>query len=188
MPALNWHFFGTDRQKNGRVRRCTSGAGATQEMEMDLAQVSVGTSVTFTEHVMPTSAHGVWHSDWNSAHTRWRRLRYASPMTQMITGGYTVSVRRRRGSPMCCAGSTITRHLSSPTSGTGRAGLPNWRHEPGRKQRCLRQFPSDRHRPHRTARQRPLDLASGRGADLDHPQGPDRQAAIWSTLGRGLGN
>src|SRR6184192_208445 len=61
---------------------------------------------------------------------------------------------RRLGLPTCSAGSTIIPPPDSPNScpGTGRTRLPNWRHEPARKQRCIRQLQRDRHRSYRAAR------------------------------------
>jgi transposase IS66 family protein len=55
---------------------------------------------------------------------------------------------------LASAGSTIIPLPGSTNScpGTGRTGLPNWRHEPARKHRCLRQLQRDRHRSYRVAR------------------------------------
>jgi hypothetical protein len=49
---------------------------------------------------------------------------------------------RKPGSPMCCAVSPIPRPPASTNScpETGRPGLPKWRHEPDRKQCCIRQL------------------------------------------------
>ena len=57
----------------------------------------------------------------------------------------------RLGLPTCSAESMIIQPPGSPNfcPGTGSTRLPNWRHEPARKQRCIRQLQQDRHRSYR---------------------------------------